>query len=79
MLAYHKETLENETLATQAKELYRMQFIPKTQLQDITSRLTLFHSSGNPLIRIGFFLLGCLLLSAVAGFLALFLRNVAQQ
>lgn len=72
MLAYHKETLENEALVTQAKELYRMKFIPKTQLQDITSRLTLFHSSSNLLIRIGFFLLGCLLLSAVAGFLALF-------
>ncbi|MEW5676467.1 hypothetical protein ABGT15_09160 [Flavobacterium enshiense] len=72
MLAYHKETLENEALVAQAKELYRMKFIPKTQLQDITSRLTLFHSSSNLLIRIGFFLLGCLLLSAVAGFLALF-------
>lgn len=79
MLAYHKETLENEALATQAKELYRMQFIPKTQLQDITSRLTLFHSSGNPLIRIGFFLLGCLLLSAVAGFLALFFGTLLNS
>lgn len=72
MQAYNREILDNEVLATQAKRLYRMKFIPKAQLQDITSRLTLFHSNDNVLIRIGFFLLGCLLLSAVAGFLALF-------
>ncbi|HSD15426.1 MAG TPA: hypothetical protein VLB74_12315 [Flavobacterium sp.] len=71
MLAYNKEILENEALAAQAKELYRMKFIPKTQLQDIISQLTLFHSSSNLLVRVGFFLLGCLLLSAITGFLAL--------
>ncbi|MGX7667925.1 hypothetical protein [Flavobacterium pedocola] len=72
MLAYNKETMNNEMLATQAKSLYQMKFIPKKQLQDITSRLTLFNSSGNLLVRIGFFLLGCLLISAIIGFLALF-------
>lgn len=72
MLAYTKETLENEVLAAQAKELYKMKFIEKEQLKDSTSRLTLFNSNSNLLVRIGFFLLGCLLLSAISGFLALF-------
>ncbi|MCG2610432.1 hypothetical protein LZZ90_02785 [Flavobacterium sp. SM15] len=79
MQAYNKEILNNEVLAAQAKELYKMKFIPKEQFKEITSRLTLFNSSSNLLVRIGFFLLGCLLLSAISGFLALFFGSILDR
>jgi len=73
MLAYNKEKLENGLLVSEAKELYKMKFISKTQLSKIAKQLPLLQSNGNLLVRIGFFLLGCFLFSSVMGsFMLLF-------
>ena len=67
MQAYDKEKVANGFLVSEAKELYKMKFISKTQLADIASQLPLLNSSGNILVRIGFFLLGCFLFSSAIG------------
>lgn len=74
MLAYDKTKLENEALVSEAKVLYKMKFISKAQLAEVSSKLPLLQSNGNILVRIGFFLLGCFLFSSVLGsFMLLFM------
>lgn len=67
MLAYNKELLANGFLVSEAKTLYKMKFISKSQLADIATQLPLLQSNRNILVRIGFFLLGCFLFSSVMG------------
>lgn len=67
MLAYNKELLANSFLVSEAKTLYKMKFISKSQLADIATQLPLLQSNRNILVRIGFFLLGCFLFSSVMG------------
>lgn len=67
MLAYNKELLENSFLVSEAKTLYKMKFISKTQLADCARQLPLLQSNRNILVRLGFFLLGFFLFSSVMG------------
>lgn len=70
MQAYDKTELENSFLIVEAKRLFQMKFISKEQLAIIIAQLPSFHSS-SIFIRLGFFLLGCILFSSIAGSLAL--------
>lgn len=79
MLAYDKEKVANGFLVSEAKELYKMRFISKTQLAEVAAQLPLLNSSGNILMRIGFFLLGCFLFSSVMGSAALLFMGLIED
>jgi len=79
MLAYNKEMLENSFLVSEAKGLYKMKFISKTQLAETAKKLPLLQSNGNILVRVGFFLLGCFLFSSVVGSLMLILAPLMEH
>lgn len=74
MHPYHKTKLQNSFLAKTVKQLYRMNFISKTQQDAFFEENTFLKSSDNILIRVCFFLLGCFLfLSAIAGCFPLYM------
>ncbi|WP_264519982.1 hypothetical protein [Flavobacterium sp. N1994] len=70
MQAYNREVLENGLLVMEAKRLFKMKFISKEQLTNVTTAFSLLKSS-SIFIRFGFFLLGLFLFSSIGGFLAL--------
>lgn len=78
MLAYNKELLENGLLVTEAKQLFKMKFISKEQLNTMAYQLPQLQSS-TFFIRFGFFVLGLFLFSSITGFLSLFFANIMSS
>ncbi|MBL0737458.1 hypothetical protein JI750_11200 [Flavobacterium sp. GN10] len=72
MIVYNKQLLDNEVLADEADALYKGGFISKEQKKFIEKELPVLKSQNNILVRIGFFLLGCLLFGSICGAISLF-------
>ena len=61
MTVYNKSDLENNLLNQEAQLLLDMKFISKEKQKNISNQLNIFKTSENWFVRLGFFLLGCLL------------------
>ena len=72
MIVYNKQLLDNEVLADEANALYKGGFISKEQRKFIEKELPVLKSQNNILVRVGFFLLGCLLYGSICGAISLF-------
>ncbi|MFC4479231.1 hypothetical protein [Flavobacterium chungangensis] len=72
MIVYSKQLLDNEILVDEADSLYKGGFISKEQKKFIEKELPVLKSQSNVLVRIGFFLLGCLLYGSICGGISLF-------
>ncbi|KAF2338587.1 hypothetical protein [Flavobacterium tistrianum] len=72
MIVYNKQLLDNEVLVDEADTLYKGGFISKVQKKFIEKELPVLKSQNNILVRIGFFLLGCLLYVSICGAISLF-------
>lgn len=72
MIVYNKQLLDNEVLADEADALYKGGFISKEQKKFIEKELPILKSQSNILVRVGFFLLGCLLYGSICGAISLF-------
>lgn len=79
MIAFNKELLENTFLLEEAQRLNTMGFVPKAQLGDIKKQLPVLKSHNTILIRIGFFILGCLLFSSLTGVITLFTMSLVDS
>lgn len=72
MIVFDKEILENTFLLKETKELTAQDFISKARLGEIKKELfPVLKSHNNILLRIGFFILGCLLFSSLTAVTAL--------
>lgn len=71
MIAVNKGLLDNTVLVEEAKNLKNSDFITKEQLKNIVLRFPGLKQHPNLLIRIGFFLLGCILYSSILGTISL--------
>ncbi|WDF65222.1 hypothetical protein [Flavobacterium sp. KACC 22763] len=72
MIVYNKQLLDNEVLVDEADALYKGGFISKEQKKFIEKELPVLKSQNNILVRLGFFLLGCLLYGSICGAISLF-------
>ncbi|MHC0440413.1 hypothetical protein [Flavobacterium sp. 3-210] len=72
MIVYDKKMLDNGALLDEADTLYNGGFISKDQKKFIEKELPVLKSQSNILVRIGFFLLGCLLYLSICGAISLF-------
>jgi len=72
MIVYNKQLLDNEVLTDEADALYKGGFISKEQKKFIEKELPVLKSQNNILVRLGFFLLGCLLYGSICGAISLF-------
>lgn len=79
MIVFDKELLENTFLLKEAKRLNNQGFIPKAQLDEIKKQLPVLKSHNNILIRIGFYVLGCLLFSSLSGVISLVTISLAES
>lgn len=79
MIVYDKELLENTYLFAEAKKRNEEGFISDEQLADIKKQLRVLKSHNNILIRIGFYLLGTMLLSSLMGVISLFALGAASS
>ena len=78
MMIFDKKHLENTFLLEEAKKLNSQGFISKKQLCKI-SQLPVLKSHNNILIRVGFFILGCLLFSSLTGVISLVTIGLAES
>jgi multisubunit Na+/H+ antiporter MnhF subunit len=72
MIAYDKTLLDNVYIDEEANRLKESGFISREQYQSIQSQLPRLKSQNNIFIRIGFFILGCMLYSSICGMISLF-------
>jgi hypothetical protein len=72
MIAYDKTLLDNVYIDEEANRLKESGFISREQYQSFQSQLPRLKSQNNIFIRIGFFILGCMLYSSICGMLSLF-------
>lgn len=79
MKAYRKDLLENTFLVEEAKSLRNGKFIDPAQFLTIKTKFEQLKTQPNFLVRGGFFLLGILLYSSIAGALALFMMPVLDS
>lgn len=79
MKAYPKNLLENTFLVEEAKNLRNGKFIHPDHFFAIKSKLEQLKTQPNFLVRGGFFLLGVLLYSSIAGALALFMMPLLDS
>lgn len=79
MIVFDKELLNNTFLFAEAKRLNNQGFVSKEQLVEIKKQLPVLKSHENLLIRIGFFILGCLLFSSLTGVIALVTISLTQS
>lgn len=79
MIVFDKQLLENTFLVEEAKRLNDQHFISESELQNSKQQLAVLKSNKNILLRIGFFVLGCLLISSIMGMLALFTISLADN
>lgn len=71
MIVYDKSLLDNVYTDEEAKRLKKSGFISPEQYQLISQQLPRLKSQNNIFIRIGFFILGCMLYSSICGFISL--------
>lgn len=71
MIAYDKTLLDNVYIDQEANRLKESGFISKEQYKDLSHQIPKLKSQNNLFIRIGFFILGCLLYSSICGFISL--------
>lgn len=71
MTAYDKILLDNVYIDEEANRLKESGFISQEQYKGLSYQLPKLKSQNNLFIRIGFFVLGCLLYSSVCGFISL--------
>ncbi|HEU4791150.1 MAG TPA: hypothetical protein VFS71_15800 [Flavobacterium sp.] len=72
MIVYDKTLLDNLYIDEEANRLKKSGFISQEQYQSIGHQLPKLKSQNNIFIRIGFFILGCMLYSSICGMLSLF-------
>ena len=72
MIAYDKTLLDNVYIDEEANRLKESGFISREQYQSLGQQLPRLKSQNNIFIRIGFFVLGCMLYSSICGMLSLF-------
>ncbi|WP_264563949.1 hypothetical protein [Flavobacterium sp. N3904] len=72
MIAYDKTLLDNVYIDEEANRLKESGFISTEQYKSIGKQLPKLKSQNNLFIRIGFFILGCMLYSSICGFISLF-------
>lgn len=72
MIVYDKTLLDNVYIDEEANRLKKSGFISQEQYQSIAYQLPRLKSQKNIFIRIGFFILGCMLYSSICGMLSLF-------
>lgn len=72
MIVYDKTLLDNVYIDEEANRLKKSSFITLEQYQSISQQLPRLKSQNNIFIRIGFFILGCMLYSSICGMLSLF-------
>lgn len=72
MIAFDRELLENTFLVAEAKVLKDNNFIGLAQFKSIVDKLPALKSQNNVLVRLGFFLLGCILFSSIMGTISIF-------
>ena len=72
MIAYNKTLLDNTYLDEEANRLKQSGFISTEQYKMFSYQLPKLKSQKNIFIRIGFFILGCMLYSSICGFLSFF-------
>jgi hypothetical protein len=72
MIAYDKTLLDNVYIDEEANRLKESGFINREQYQSFQIQLPRLKSQNNIFIRIGFFILGCMLYSSICGFISLF-------
>ncbi|MGG7036249.1 MAG: hypothetical protein ACI7YS_13790 [Flavobacterium sp.] len=78
MAAYDKNKLENTFLIEEGELLFDKKFISKEHFQNIKSQMPALKTSSF-FIRIGFFLLGCLLMSSILGLISLAFMDIFQR
>jgi hypothetical protein len=66
MIAYDKTLLDNVYIDEEANRLKESGFINREQYQSFQSQLPRLKSQNNIFIRIGFFILGCMLYSSIS-------------
>lgn len=71
MIVYNRTLLENTFLVAEAIDLNKSGFIQETSSNSIKQELQTLKTSRNIFVRLGFFILGVLLLSSIIGFIAL--------
>ncbi|PKB18215.1 hypothetical protein [Flavobacterium sp. 5] len=71
MIAYNKTLLDNVYIDEEANRLKQSGFISSDQYKTFSLSLLKLKSQNNIFIRIGFFILGCMLFSSVCGFISL--------
>jgi hypothetical protein len=71
MTAYDKTLLDNLYINNEANQLKESGFISPEQYQTLQKDLPRLKSQNNLFIRIGFFILGCLLYASICGFISL--------
>jgi len=70
MIVYDKTLLDNVYTDEEAKRLKKSGFISPEQYQSISQQLPTLKSQNNVFIRIGFFILGCMLYASICGFIS---------
>lgn len=73
MIAYNKTLLDNVYLDEEADNLKQAGFISSDQYQNFSKSIPKLKSQKNIFVRIGFFILGCMLYASISGFLSLIL------
>jgi hypothetical protein len=73
MIVYDKTLLDNVYLDEEANKLKESGFISTEKYKTFSSQLLKLKSQNNIFIRIGFFILGCMLYSSMCGFISLML------
>ena len=71
MIAYDKTLLDNVYIDEEANRLKESGFISHEQYKALGNQLPRLKSQNNLFIRIGFFILGCMLYSSICGFISL--------
>ncbi|MGQ7944464.1 hypothetical protein [Flavobacterium sp. WC2509] len=71
MIAYDKTLLDNVYIDEEAHRLKQSGFISAEQYKTHSNQIVKLKSQNNIFIRIGFFILGCMLYSSICGFLSL--------
>lgn len=78
MTPFNKVKLENTFLVEHAEILFSKRFIEKEEFHQIKMQLPQLNSSSF-FIRVGFFLLGCFLISSVLGFISVISMSILNE
>ncbi len=79
MTAYDKTLLDNVYIDEEANRLKQSGFISEEQYKGLSNQLARLKSQNNLFIRIGFFVLGCMLYSSICGLLSLLWLGICDS